>query len=108
MWKFADLYNTLQQFGIATPSNIHTPQTPPDSWFTAVHDSDYYHSFVLGCLDETAERRIGFNVETKKPELIERTRLGELIAGFAAGPACAPGLPSGGAGAALPHVGCRM
>ena len=75
MWKFADLYDTLQQFGIVSARNVHTPGAPEDRWFEAVHDPQYYHDFVNGRLDKAQERRIGFNEEMRQPALIERTKL---------------------------------
>ena len=76
MWKFSDLYSHLRGLGIATDKNIHAPNpSPPHEWFEAVHDSNYYHSFLAGNLGEAAERRIGFGLDTRKDSLILRTRL---------------------------------
>ena len=76
MWKFADLHTHLRGIGLATDENVHAPvDEPPHEWFEAVHEQSYYRSFLAGELGETAERRIGFKLETRKPSLIRRTRL---------------------------------
>lgn len=73
MSKFADLHAHLLSTGIATAEQIHRPiDDPPDEWFTAVHDADYYYSFVDGTISAPAMRRIGFEWSS---QLVERTRL---------------------------------
>ena len=76
MWKFADLFAHLTNIGIASEANVHRPaETLPHDAVEAVHCPDYYQSFIGGTLGEKAERRIGFGLETRKPELIRRTLL---------------------------------
>ncbi|KAJ1616055.1 hypothetical protein T492DRAFT_51970, partial [Pavlovales sp. CCMP2436] len=73
MSKFKDLHSHLLAEGIASPAQLHAPhEEPPDAWFTAVHDADYYYGFCDGTLAPTALRRIGFEWS---PQLVQRTRL---------------------------------
>jgi acetoin utilization deacetylase AcuC-like enzyme len=73
MSKFRDLHTHLLAEGIATPAQLHAPyEDPPDHWFTAVHDADYYYGFCDGMLDAAKMRRIGFEWT---PSLVARTRL---------------------------------
>jgi len=77
MWKFSDLHAYLQtQPSVLEASTWHTPdETPPHDWFEAVHEPEYYRSFLLGSLSAAETRRIGFNEEARRPELIRRTLL---------------------------------
>ena len=76
MWKFSDLYGHLSSLGVACSDNVYRPaENPNHAWFEAVHDAEYYRGFLSASLGEKAERRIGFGVETRKPELILRTIL---------------------------------
>jgi acetoin utilization deacetylase AcuC-like enzyme len=73
MWKFSDLFNLLTRAGVT--DNVHCPDDPTHELFESVHAPSYYRAFLSGGLGEKAERRIGFGVDTRKPELILRTRL---------------------------------
>ena len=76
MWKFADLKAHLSKIGLANADSLHRPRDdPPHEWFEAVHDPQYYRSFLAATLGEAAERRIGFKEETRTPALIQRTLL---------------------------------
>jgi acetoin utilization deacetylase AcuC-like enzyme len=73
MSKFRDLHEHLLSEGIACEAQMHRPiDDPPDEWFTAVHDEDYYYGFCDGTLPPPAMRRIGFEWS---PQLVERTRI---------------------------------
>jgi acetoin utilization deacetylase AcuC-like enzyme len=77
MWKFSDLHSYLQtQSSVLEASAWHAPdEIPPHEWIEAVHEREYYRSFLQGTLSTAETRRIGFNEETRRPELIRRTLL---------------------------------
>lgn len=65
MSKFMDLAQLLGEedgpLGKSGPLAINGAfrpmERPPDEWFEAVHDAEYYRSFLEGGLDEKAMRR---------------------------------------------------
>lgn len=75
MWKFADLFDELQNFGLITTGSMHQPDEPRHEWFEAVHCPVYYRSFLEGKLGPDQERRIGFGELTREAPLIRRTLL---------------------------------
>lgn len=65
MSKFADLAKLLSRRdgplgaqGPAAMEAVFRPTSqPPEEWFVAVHDPEYYRAFIDGTLDEKAVRR---------------------------------------------------
>ncbi len=59
MAKFKKLYELLLRDRVATVSQFHQPECPPQSLIELVHTSDYVQAYCDGTLDPKAQRRIG-------------------------------------------------
>ncbi|MEQ9553028.1 MAG: histone deacetylase [Coleofasciculus sp. G3-WIS-01] len=70
MSKFGKLCELLLADNIATPEQIHTPNTPPTEWIQLIHTPDYIQAYCNGTLDPKAQRRIGL---PWSPGLVKRT-----------------------------------
>lgn len=70
MSKFGKLCELLLADNIATPEQIHTPNTPPTEWMQLIHTPDYIQAYCNGTLEPKAQRRIGL---PWSPGLVKRT-----------------------------------
>lgn len=70
MPKFRRLYDYLLKQKIATLSQFHVAQRPPQDWIESVHAPSYVDAYCRGTLDPKAQRRIGL---PWSPDLVERT-----------------------------------
>lgn len=70
MEKFKKLYERLLADGVATESQFHHPERPPQEWIELVHAPDYIKAYCNGTLDSSAQRRIGL---PWSPALVDRT-----------------------------------
>lgn len=99
MWKFRDLADQLIADGLFDAhAEFLTPEDPPDEWFLAAHDEEYYRGFVEGTLDDTRWRRIGFSQRPDHAALVRRTKLEVAGTVLAARQALAFGLACNTAG----------
>ncbi|MBD1999753.1 histone deacetylase [Leptolyngbya sp. FACHB-541] len=70
MEKFRRLYQTLLADGVASASQFHQPEAPPQEWIELVHTPEYIRDYCEGTLDAKAQRRIGL---PWSPALVQRT-----------------------------------
>lgn len=70
MAKFKKLYEMLLADHVATESQFHQPECPPQEWIELVHVPDYIKAYCNGTLDSSAQRRIGLHWS---PALVDRT-----------------------------------
>jgi acetoin utilization deacetylase AcuC-like enzyme len=59
MLKFKKLYELLLRDRVASVSQFHQPERPPESLIELVHTAEYVQAYCSGTLDEKAQRRIG-------------------------------------------------
>lgn len=59
MAKFGMLYQRLLNDGIATLTQFHQPERPPQEWIEWIHTPEYVQAYYEGTLDPKAQRRIG-------------------------------------------------
>ena len=56
--------------GVASASQFHQPEAPPQKWIELVHTPEYIRDYCEGTLDAKAQRRIGL---PWSPALVQRT-----------------------------------